>query len=245
MTWSTILRIGLAVVLVVAFVAGLIFLPTPHYVMRLLEWIQGLGAWGAVLLIVVYALVCLLCLWASLLTLAAGFMYGVVWGTIAACLGATLGATIAFVLARTVLRGWIEHRLTTHPKFLAIDHAIGESGFQVVLLTRLCSLFPFNLMSYVFGLTNVSLGRYVPATLLGRIPETLAFAYVGWTAKSLADLAAGKVAFGIEQEVLLGLGLLAMVAAAAVIARIARKALRETVDKPNPPEMPAAGGTGS
>jgi len=254
MRWSAILRIGLTVTLIVAIVASLIFVPTSPYLtrlvewiqghlIRLLEWIQGLGAWGLVLLVVVYAVVCLLCLWASLVTLAAGFMFGIVRGTIAACLGATLGATVAFLLARTVVRGWVEYELTTHPKFRAIDRAIADQGFKVVLLTRLCSLFPFNLTSYLFGLTNVSLGRYVLATLLGRIPETLAFVYVGWRARSLADLAAGKVEFGVAREVLLGLGLVAMVAAAAVIAHIARKALRDAVESSAPKEARAAGRT--
>ena len=57
--------------------------------------------------------------------------------------------------------------------FLRIDHAIGGRRFQIVLLTRLCSLLPYDLMSYAFGLTDVSLGRYVLATWLGRLPETL------------------------------------------------------------------------
>jgi uncharacterized membrane protein YdjX (TVP38/TMEM64 family) len=232
--WSATLRIGLATALVAAIVASLVFLPTPQDIARFLEWIEGLGAWGLVLLIVMDAIVCLLCLWASVVTLAAGFLFGIVWGTIAALVGATVGATMAFLMARAVLRDWIERRLTTHPKFRAIDRAIADQGFRVVLLTRLCSLFPYNLMSYVFGLTNVSLGRYVLATLLGRLPETLAFAYVGWTAKSLADLAAGKVEIGIVQEMLLGLGLVAMVAVAVVIAHIARKALREAVDEAGP-----------
>ncbi len=167
MRWSGVLRAGGAMVLVAAIVASLVFLPTPQYLVRLLEWIDGLGARGVVLLVVLDAAVCLLCLWASVVTLAAGFLFGIVWGTIAALFGATLGATLAFLLARGVLRPWIERRFATHPKFRAIDRAIADQGFKVVLLTRLCSLLPFNLTSYVFGLTKVSLGRYILATVLG------------------------------------------------------------------------------
>jgi uncharacterized membrane protein YdjX (TVP38/TMEM64 family) len=165
--------------------------------------------------------------------LTAGFLFGMVWGTIAALFGTTLGATLAFLIARGVLRPWIERRFATHPKFRAIDRAIADQGFKVVLLARLCSLLPFSVTSYIFGLTNVSLGRYILATVIGRIPETLAFAYVGWTAKSLADLASGKVEIGLIQESLLGLGLVAMIAVAAVIAHIARRALREAIENGN------------
>ena len=244
MRWSAILRIGLAVTLVAAIAAGLIVLPTPQYLTRLLEWIQCQGTWGLIFLVVLYAVICLFFLPGSVLTLAAGFMFGMVRGTIAASLGAALGATAAFLLARAMVRGWIEHRLATHPKFLALDRAIGDQGFKIVLLTRLCSLFPFDLTSYLFGLTNVPLGRYVAATWLGRLPEILVWAYVGSMAKSLADLAAGKVEFGIENELLFGLGLVAMVAVAVVVAHIARKAIRDVVEDTDPKETRTAAGPG-
>jgi uncharacterized membrane protein YdjX (TVP38/TMEM64 family) len=234
MRLPTLLRIGLAATLVAAIITGLIFLPAPHYLRRLLEWIHGQGAWGLVLVVALDAIICLLFLPGSALTLAAGFMFGILWGTIAASAGATLGATAAFLVARWMVRGWIEHRLATHPKFRAVDRAIGDQGFKVVLLTRLCSLFPYDLMSYLFGLTKVPLGRYVLATWLGRLPETLVWAYVGSLAKSLADLAAGKVKVGIEAEILLGMGLAAMVAVTVVIAHLARQALRDAVDNPIP-----------
>ena len=131
-----------------------------------------------------------------------------------------------------MIRGWVEHRLLAHPGFLAIDRAIGRQGFKIVLWVRLSSFFPYDLVSYLFGLTKVSLGRYVLATWLGRLPETLFCAYLGSAAKSLADLAAGKVEAGVGKQVLLGLELLAMMVTAVLVARIARTALRD------------AGGTG-
>jgi uncharacterized membrane protein YdjX (TVP38/TMEM64 family) len=85
-------------------------------------------------------------------------------------------------------------------------------------------------MSYVFGLTDVSLGRYVLATWLGRLPETLMLAYLGSTAKSITDVVAGKVAFGVEQQIFLAVGVIAMVAVVTVVAHVARRALHEAVD---------------
>jgi uncharacterized membrane protein YdjX (TVP38/TMEM64 family) len=232
--WPTILRIGLGAALLVAIAAVLILLPTQHYAASLLEWIHGHGAWGLALLVALYAVVCLLLLPGAVLTLAAGFMFGMVKGTIASSLGATLGATAAFLVARLLVRQWIEHRLVSHPKFCALDRAIGDEGFKIVLLTRLCSLVPFDLTSYLFGLTNVPLGRYVVATWLGRLPEIIAWAYVGSAANSLRELAAGNVAFGVEHEIILGLGLAAMVAVAAVLAHVARRALHDAVGSKHP-----------
>jgi uncharacterized membrane protein YdjX (TVP38/TMEM64 family) len=227
------LRIGLAAAILAAIAASLAFLPVPQdlsWLQWFLEQIRSLGPWGPVCFVVLYAIVCLLLLPGSVLTAAGGFMFGVVWGAVTASLGATLGATAAFLIARWILRGWIEHWFPAHPKFRAVDRAIGRQGFTVVFLTRLSSLLPYDLSSYLFGLTNVPLGRYVLATWLGRLPETLLWAYVGSTAKSLTSLATGEVELGIGRKIFLAVGLVAMAAAAAIVIHIARKALRELVD---------------
>jgi uncharacterized membrane protein YdjX (TVP38/TMEM64 family) len=70
------------------------------------------------------------------------------------------------------------------------------------------------------------------ATWLGRLPETLVLAYIGSTAKTITDVVAGKVEFGVEQYILLGLGVMAMVATVIVVVHVARKALHEAVDDP-------------
>ncbi|MGD0383107.1 MAG: TVP38/TMEM64 family protein [Thermoguttaceae bacterium] len=227
------LRIGFAAVLLAAIVAGLIFLPVQQPLERFLEWIEGLGSWGLVLFVLFYVVVCLLFLPGSMLTLAGGFMFGLTKGIAAASLGSTLGATAAFAIGRLIGRGWLEQRLSIHPRFLAIDRAIGSQGFKIVLLTRLCSLFPYDLMSYAFGLTKVSPGKYVLATWLGRLPEIVVWSYLGSNAKSLADLAAGKIQSGIGEQILLWLGLAAIAAVAVIAMEIARRVLREAVNAPD------------
>jgi uncharacterized membrane protein YdjX (TVP38/TMEM64 family) len=233
MKLAAILRYSFGAMFLVAIIASLMFLPAPQYLKWFLEWIHSLGSWGSVFFIVFYVIVCLFFLPGSILTLAAGFMFGMTWGAVTASLGATLGATAAFLIARVMFHGKIEHRLTTHPNFLRIDCAISGQGFKIVLLTRLCLFFPHDLMSYLFGLTEISLGRYVLGTWLGRLPETLVLAYIGSKAKRISDLVAGKVEFGVERQILLALGVMAMIAVVIVVAYIARKALHEAVDDSN------------
>ena len=230
---ATVMRIAIASGLFAAIIACLTILPLPQYIKWSLAWIQSWGAWGPICLVLLYILVCLLLLPGSALSLTAGFLFGMAWGAVTASLGATLGATAAFVAGRFLLRDYVEGGILDHPRFLAIDRAIDGQGFTIVLLTRLCSFFPYGLMSYLFGLTKVPLGRYIVATWLGRLPDILLFSYLGSTAKDLADLAAGKVEGGIERQVLLGVGLVAMITVAVLIAQIARRALRDAVDNPH------------
>lgn len=57
-----------------------------------------------------------------------------------------------------------------HPKFAAIDAAIGRDGFRVVALLRLSPLLPLAASNYLYGLTSVDLGSYVLASWLGMLP---------------------------------------------------------------------------
>jgi uncharacterized membrane protein YdjX (TVP38/TMEM64 family) len=127
------------------------------------------------------------------------------------------------------LRRWIEQRIAGYPRFRAIDRAVGEQGFKIVLLTRLSPVFPFNLLNYAFGLTRVRLGPYVLASWLGMIPGTIMYVYLGSALKSLTDVVAGAPAGGILQQAFFVAGLIMTVVATVVITRVARRALNEAV----------------
>ena len=96
-------------------------------------------------------------------------------------------ATLAFVLGRTVARGWIARRIAGSPRFAAVDEAIGENGFRIVLLLRLSPLFPFNLLNYALGLTRLSLRDYVVASALGMLPGTILYVYLGSLVTSASE----------------------------------------------------------
>lgn len=230
MNRSTALRLAGASVLVAAIAASLIFLPAKEYLARFLEWVQRIGPWGPVFVIGLYIVACLLFVPGALITLGTGFLFGVVWGTVTVSIGSTLGATAAFLVGRTLARGWIEQKVADNPKFQAIDRAVGSQGFKIVLLTRLSPLFPFNLLNFAFGLTGVSLLRYVLASWIGMLPGTIMYVYLGSAAKSLADLAGGKIEGGWQQQVSLGVGLVVTVIVTVFVTRIARRALKEAVE---------------
>ena len=96
----------------------------------------------------------------------------------------------------------------------------------MVLLTRLSPVFPFVLLNYFLGLTAVRTGSYVLANLIGMLPATFLFVYIGAAAR---DALAGQMdaSAGFYQQNLKVVGLLAAVAVVVVVTRIARKALRE------------------
>src|SRR5688500_5561723 len=120
---------------------------------------MGLG--GAALFGAVYVVAVVAMVPGSILTLAAGCLYGPLWGTALISPASVLGATLAFLLGRSVARRWVEGKLRDRPRFQAVDRAVQGGGFRVVLLLRLSPLLPFNLLNYALGLTGVRLWKYV------------------------------------------------------------------------------------
>lgn len=193
-------------------------------------WVDGLGAWGPVGFVAGYALAAVALVPGSFLTLAAGAIFGVGKGTALALVAATLGASLAFLVSRYVARGLVERHLAGNRRFAAIDRAIATRGRRIVLLLRLSPLFPFNLLNYALGLTAVRFADYLVASI-GMLPGTLLYVYFGKVAGDVARLAGGTaVRRGPAYYVVLGLGLLATAAVTAILARTARRALREVTD---------------
>lgn len=145
---------------------------------ELADWVATLGPWGPLVFVAGYVLATVAFVPGSVLTVAAGAIFGLGPGTAYVFLGATLGACAAFVLARTFARGAIERRLAGNPRFAAIDRAIAKEGLRIVFLLRLSPLFPFSLGNYALGLTRVSFRDYALGCA-GMLPWTFVYVYLG------------------------------------------------------------------
>jgi SNARE associated Golgi protein len=111
--------------------------------------VHDMGPMGLVYFGLIYLVAEILAVPATPLTLSAGCLFGVTRGTAVVLVSATLAATFAFWIGKTVLRSWVEDRLLENPKFAKVDRAIGEQGFQLLLLVRLSPIFPFALSNYL------------------------------------------------------------------------------------------------
>lgn len=197
------------------------------YVPVFAEWVDGLGLWGPAVFIGGYAAAVVAFVPASLLTLAAGAIFGLGAGTAYVFVAATLGSCLAFLVARHLARGWVQKRIEGNAKFAAIDREIARQGRRIVFLLRLSPAFPFNLLNYALGLTQVRFGDYALAAL-GMLPGTFLYVYLGRLAGDLAAVAGGAERETTSGERLfLVVGLVATVAVVAIVTRIARRALAE------------------
>ena len=109
--------------------------------------------------------------------LAAGAVYGPFWGAVYVLIGAELGAILSFLIGRAlgkdVLSRWLKRGITFCEE--CTDHHL----FGLMIAARLVPVFSFDIVSYGAGLTKMSLKAFALATLLGMIPPTFAFTYLG------------------------------------------------------------------
>ena len=195
----------------------------PETTAKLLDLLRSPA--GALAFVPLYALWVTLLLpgvWASML---AGALYGTWWGSLIVFVGACLGAEAAFLLGRTWLRNWARRRLAAVPKLLAIEQAVSREGLKLVLLTRLSPAFPFSLLNFAYGLSEVSLRDY-SIGLIGILPGTILFCGLGALAGDVARF--GEVLSGEADAGTWALrigGLLATVASVWLVGKAAQRAL--------------------
>jgi uncharacterized membrane protein YdjX (TVP38/TMEM64 family) len=201
-------------------------LPVADWLLKFDDWIVHLGLLGVLLFMLVYVAATVLLFPASILTIGAGFIFGVVSGTLVVSIAATTGAALAFLIARYLARNQVETRFAGNPAFKRIDRAIGERGAGLILLLRLSPLIPFNVSNYIYGLTSVKFWPYVLASWIGMLPGTLLYVYLGTAGRLGLGGAAGRSsAHSVWEYGFFGAGLVATIVVTVWVTRIARKEL--------------------
>lgn len=209
---------AVAAVMVAAYLLGV-----GQYIVNLQQWIKGLGAWGPVIFVAIYAVATVAALPGSALTAVAGGLFGSVVGTVAVSAGSTIGAALAFLVARYIARRSVEKWLEGNQKFQRLDRLTERQGAVIVAITRLVPLFPFNLLNFGFGLTRVPFWTYLIFSWLCMLPGTILYV-VGFDALFTA-LAEGKVPW---------LLIAVVVVMALILFRLVKQARGRLVEDPAP-----------
>lgn len=110
-----------------------------------------------------------------------GAVYGLWWGTLWSVIGATLGAIAAFWLARYLLYDWFAAKFKHNVYVQKISKTLCDKGLSCVLTIRFSPISPFNVVNFALGLTPISTRAYSLGTLIGIIPGTLIYTWLGVT----------------------------------------------------------------
>lgn len=194
--------------LILALAAGLVlaFANRQQFSQEALQlWLASAGWWAPVLFIALYAAGTVLFLPGSVLTLAAGALFGILPGALYSLAGATLGAVLAFLVARHLAGNWVAQK--TGGRLKQLIEGVEAEGWHFVAFVRLVPLFPFNVVNYALGLTRIPLGAYALASAVCMLPGALAYAWLGH---------AGRAALAGDADAIRN-GMLALAVAAALM----------------------------
>lgn len=144
---------------------------------QLREAVEGAGAWGPVLYVLGYAALVLVPTPASVLTILAGALFGLLEGVLLAWLGALLGAVGGFAIGRRLGRPAVDRLLGG--RLAQADRVLAHHGLPAVLAVRLVPVFPFTPLNYAAGLVGVRFRHYLLGSALGMLPGATAYAAVG------------------------------------------------------------------
>jgi len=189
--------------------------------------VGGAGVTASLVFVGIYVVATIAMIPGSLLTLAAGALFGILRGTILVFIGATVGASLAFLISRHLARPIVARRLGRDRRFDRIDAVVEREGARLVLLMRLTPVLPFNLLNYALGATRIRFRDYLLASI-GMLPGTVLYVYSGSVIGEITAIAAGApVQRGPASWMVLGLGLAATLLLVALVTRMARRAMRE------------------
>ena len=164
---------------------------------------------------------------ASGICIGAGALYGLLYGTLLYVSSSAFGALIAFYLARSTARPLVLRALKSYDKKLkAMDKAIMTEGIKIVILLRLSPVTPFVACNFLLGLTAVSGSTYALGTLIGLVPSSFVYVYVGAVGAQASGGDGTSDAAGLMIQ---GLGLVATAMVTWKVVKIAQQTLDAAV----------------
>ena len=157
-----------------------------------------------------------------ILSLTGGALFGLLWGTVIVSFATSIGATLAFLIARFLLRDWVQNRYGE--KLEPINRGIRKDGAFYLFSIRMAPIFPFFLVNLLMALTPIKVPAYYIASQLGMLPITAVLINAG---AELADIdsLAGLISAPIIGSIIL-VGLMPLLTRFIVAAMRRRKLMR-------------------
>jgi uncharacterized membrane protein YdjX (TVP38/TMEM64 family) len=92
---------------------------------------------------------------------------------------------LAFLLARGVLRGWVERQTGKKPLWGVLAQAIDDEGWRIAALMRFWGPAPNCVQNYLFGLTHIGLVPYALITLVFTLPQIALYTWIGSSGRAI------------------------------------------------------------
>ncbi|HVJ52597.1 MAG TPA: TVP38/TMEM64 family protein [Aliidongia sp.] len=169
----------LAVSLIVA-AAGLCWIYRDSFQPAHLQAMLADNPWAPLIFILVHIVASLVFIPRSIISVAAGLIFGLWWGIVLSTAGAMAGSLAGFFLARQLGgtsfgrdgKRWLNW-------VTRLQERLERGGWRAVALVRLMPIMPHTPVNYAFGLTRISLSAYIAGSFVGLLPSTVLTVDIG------------------------------------------------------------------
>lgn len=194
----------------------------------LLRWFQARNNWaGWGMFLGMYTALVALFLPGVVFIMGAGFVFGFWKGLLAVWIGGAIGQAFAFLLARYLLRDWVEATLRGKwRRWEVIDRAISHDGWKLVLIMRLSPVIPYNLLNIAMATTSMPFWQFSLVSAVGIVFECSIFCYIGSVASSITSIVSGDAKGSVVEWLFLGLSLVMCVLGAIFVSYSIKSAVR-------------------
>lgn len=134
--------------------------------------------YGALVYWLAYSVRPLLFFPATILTVAAGSIFGPLWGVVLTIIASNTSAMIAYMVGRYFGEGIIKEEEESNGLIQRYAKRMRSESFATVMLMRLLFL-PYDLVNYLSGFLKIDWKAFLFATALGSIPGTISFVLFG------------------------------------------------------------------
>jgi pyruvate/2-oxoglutarate dehydrogenase complex dihydrolipoamide dehydrogenase (E3) component/uncharacterized membrane protein YdjX (TVP38/TMEM64 family) len=140
---------------------------------------------------------------ATVMTLAAGALFGLGWGTLIVSFASSIGATLAFLTARWLIGAWVQSRFGD--RLAILNAGIAKDGGLYLFTLRLVPVLPFFVINLAMGVTRLRAWTFYWVSQVGMLAGTLVYVNAG-TQLAQIDSLSGIVSPGVLGSlVLLGI----------------------------------------
>lgn len=153
-------------------------IPLTEYAAIIQALINRFGLWGPLIYILIYTFRGLIFFPGTILTVAAGVLFGPLFGLLYTLIGANLSASVSFVTGRYFGKDFIQSPENTAKLAPYMGDKFRENGFISILIMRLVFL-PFDIVSYVAGVYQLRYRDFALATFIGILPGTTTYVLLG------------------------------------------------------------------
>lgn len=173
----TAVRVGLLVMVVLATVALSRSVDVAAHIGMLRSWVRELGVAAPSAYVVGYVVATLLWVPGTPLTVLAAILFGPRLALIVMIVASTLTAIGGFLIARYLARTRLERLLGGSRIYQSVQRTIDTAPLFAVPFARLFPAFPFIAVNYAFGLSRMSLWKYLVTSELVMIPMNVVWVF--------------------------------------------------------------------